>query len=84
MRSAEGRPELRKEVVEGVASALDAGELCADHEPDELAEVEEREGRRVENKRPIDGGAPENKICEFKVSQFYVLWTRLPKNAGGR
>ena len=68
MRSAEGRPELRKdEVVKGVVPVLDAGGPCADHEADELPEFEEREGRRVGTKRPIEGGAPEKGTRECEI-----------------
>ena len=65
MRSAEGRPELRKD--EGVAPALGAGDPCADHEPDELPEFAGREGCRVGTKRPIEGGAPEKRTRESKT-----------------
>jgi hypothetical protein len=84
VRSAEGRPELKKDkVVKREESALDVGGPYADREPDGLAELEGREGRRVGTRRPIAGGAP-GKTYEFKPSQLCVLWTRLPKKAGGK
>lgn len=59
MGSAEGRPELRKgAVIEGSIPALKIGVPSGDRESDELIGLWEKE---VDTRRPIAGGAPENR-----------------------
>lgn len=63
MRSAEGRPELRKEeAVELEMLQPDTEDPRVGREPDEPLELGDKVGRRVGTRRPIEGGAPRKMI----------------------
>lgn len=80
MRSAEGRPELRKEeAVDCGILLLEAGDPRVGREPDEPLELVDNEGRRrVGTRRPIEGGAPMGKREYIQYSCLLDLFRKWP------